>query len=235
MSRGTDGPTERQLGEAGPEGVVCKRGLTRDACLGEAITRRAAGAALERGTTLALPPCPPPPLPHLCDPPSRTTVPTSPFPDNPLKHAPKSPSGGVEPPRRLNLPASASNPTSSGPPSSLLSLSLSLRFLHLDRQYLPRPLLLRAAEKRKHKKIIPLSLSPDAAAADAAAAEQPLDPPCLIPCLAAVGYSGPRRASLRGTMITPRRGTTTADKTRREARRGASRCVWPLALLRPFA
>lgn len=75
----TDGPTERQLGEVGPEGVVCKRGLTRDACLGEAITRRAAGAALERGTTLALPPCPPP-LPHLHDPPSCTTVPNLPVP-----------------------------------------------------------------------------------------------------------------------------------------------------------
>lgn len=96
---------------------------------------------------------------------------------------------------------------------------------------------------KKKRKIIPLSLSPVAdTAADAAAAEQPLDLLCLIPCPAAVGYSGPRRAPLRGTVITPRRGTTTADKTRREARcialrlAGRSRPPSPsLTLPRPSA
>lgn len=80
--------------------------------------------------------------------------PTSPFPDNSLKRALKSPSGGVEPPRRLNLPASASNPTLSGPPF-LLSRSFFLSFfastISIGSISLSHPLLLRVAEKKKHE------------------------------------------------------------------------------------
>lgn len=125
MGRGTDGPTE--LGEVGQERVVCKRGLTRDACLGEAITRRSAGAALERGTTLALPPYPPLPLPRLSphrDPPSRTTVPTSPFPDNPLNTCTQVP----PPVASSRLDDSTCQPAPPTPPCRgppFLSLSLS--------------------------------------------------------------------------------------------------------------
>lgn len=91
------------LGEKGRPGkggvdIVRKRGLTRDACPGEAITRRAAGAGHERGPRSS--PC----LLH------RAAVPCA------FLRAPKSPSGGVEPPRRLNLPASASNLVSPPPP-----------------------------------------------------------------------------------------------------------------------
>lgn len=236
MGRGTDGPNRPSASSAkwGRRGSVCKRGLTRDACPGEAITRWAAGAAHERGTTLALPPCPPP-HPHHRDPPFRATVPTPPVSSpQPVKCAPKSPSGGVEPPRRLNLPASASNPTlcrtslPSSPSASTISIgSISLVLFRC-----------RVARREYGKKIPCLSVYPSlrfpvANAADAA--EQPLDPFCLIPCPAPVGYSGPQRAPLQGTVITPHRGTTTADKTRR-GRCGAARlgaCFLSLSFFPP--
>lgn len=97
---------------------MCKRGLTRDACPGEAITRRAAGAGHERRPErprcLFLSSTSPSCLLHRTRVPCpRSCAPTS------FIRAPKSPSGGVEPPRRLNLPASASNLGPRIPPSPL--------------------------------------------------------------------------------------------------------------------
>lgn len=97
---------------------MCKRGLTRDACPGEAITRRAAGAGHERRPErpryLFLSSTSPSCLLHRTRVPCpRSCAPTS------FIRAPKSPSGGVEPPRRLNLPASASNLGPHIPPSPL--------------------------------------------------------------------------------------------------------------------
>lgn len=87
-------------------------------------------------------------------------------------------------------------------------------FHHFERQHLSRPLLC-APRGVRGKKMIPLplfiSLGADAAVTvtvDAIAAEQPpRSALCLIPCPASVGYSGPERAPLRGTVITRYRGT----------------------------
>lgn len=81
----------------------------------------------------------------------------------PFKRAAKFPSGGVEPPRRLNLPASAFNPTLHRAP---FPLSFSLLPLHFNRQHLSRPpsVASQSTRRRRRRKttkkdeIIPLLL-----------------------------------------------------------------------------
>lgn len=142
--------------------MVCKRGLTRDACPGEAITRRVAGAARERGTTLALPPCSPP-LPHLRDHPSRATMPPTFTPFFP----PSSVQRSSPPVASSRLDDSTCQPAPSNPTlhRAPFPLSFSLLPLHFNRQHLSRPPSVAPQSTRRRRKkttkkdeIIPLLL-----------------------------------------------------------------------------
>lgn len=125
---------------------MCKRGLTRDACLREAITRRAAGAGHERGpgTTLPLPlvlpgpPTPPwVPCPRCCAPHLLHSCTEVPLRQRRAASTTQPASQRLEP--RSPYPSSATLGPSSSPTNLLLSL-LPFRF----------------TERGPGKKIVPL-------------------------------------------------------------------------------
>lgn len=125
MGRRTDGPTERQLGEVGPEGMMCKRGLTRDACLGGSNHAAGGGGGPQEGdvgsSTLSAttPPTPPgSPFPH-----NGAQSPRSPI--TPSNVYPSPPPVALSRLDDSTCQPAPPTPPSLGPPFSSLSFSLS--------------------------------------------------------------------------------------------------------------